>query len=146
MLTVKFHVAYIAVDNIVTNERIKYFKSAFPEIFKSSYLFKKHPVVIGLVRLRMENLLYVGHLMRVLKHKIRKILKGKLNMYLLTIIIPAYNAGKFIERTIQRALLVKGSVEIVVVDDGSKDDTYLICKKSRKSMKIFLFILSLMQE
>ena len=48
-------------------------------------------------------------------------------MYLLTIIIPAYNAGKFIERTIQRALLVKGNVEVVVVDDGSKDDTYLIC-------------------
>lgn len=75
LLTIKFHVAYIAVDNIVTNERIKYFKSAFPEIFKSSYLFKKHPVVIGLVRLRMENLLYVGYLMRVLKYKICKILK-----------------------------------------------------------------------
>lgn len=53
-------------------------------------------------------------------------------MYLLTIIIPAYNAGKFIERTIQRALLVKGSVEVVVVDDGSKDDTYLICKNLQK--------------
>lgn len=76
LLTVKFHVAYIAVDNIVTSERLGYFTSAFPEIFKSSFLLKKHPLVIGLVRLKMENLLYVGYFMRVVKNKIRKILKG----------------------------------------------------------------------
>lgn len=77
LLTAKFHVAYIAVDNIVTNERLLYFKKAFPEIFKSFFLLRKHPLIIGLVRLRLEKLLYMGYWVRVLKNKIRIIIKSK---------------------------------------------------------------------
>lgn len=77
LLMVKFHVAYIAIDNIVTSERLMYFKSAFPEIFTSSFLLRKHPVVIGMVRLRMESLFYVGYFIRVIKNKIRNIFKSK---------------------------------------------------------------------
>lgn len=54
-------------------------------------------------------------------------------MYLLTIIIPAYNAEKFIGRTINRAMRVNDNVEIIVVDDGSKDNTYGQCKKLQSS-------------
>lgn len=54
-------------------------------------------------------------------------------MYLLTIIIPAYNAEKFIGRTIEWAMRVKGKVEVIVVDDGSRDNTYELCKKMQDS-------------
>ena len=40
----------------------------------------------------------------------------------LSVIIPAYNAGEFIEATIQSALGVSSSArEVIVVDDGSTD-------------------------
>ena len=49
-----------------------------------------------------------------------------------TIIIPAYNEEKTIEKTIKSALSLdypKEKLEIIVVDDGSKDNTYSIAKK-----------------
>lgn len=45
----------------------------------------------------------------------------------LSIIIPAYNVGKFINKCIQSLLkqdLPLSEYEIIIVDDGSKDDTY----------------------
>lgn len=61
-----------------------------------------------------------------------------------TIIIPAYNEEKSIERTIESALKLdypKDKLEIIVVDDGSKDDTYKLAKKflSNKNPKISVF-------
>lgn len=47
-----------------------------------------------------------------------------------SIIIPAYNAEKYIEKTLKKTLTVRGdSFEIVVVDDGSKDSTTEICDR-----------------
>jgi glycosyltransferase involved in cell wall biosynthesis len=46
----------------------------------------------------------------------------------LSIIIPAFNAGEFIEATIKSSLEVTSPPrEIIVVDDGSKDQTPAIC-------------------
>ena len=48
----------------------------------------------------------------------------------LSIIIPAYNAEEFIEATIQSALNIAPSGrEIIVVDDGSTDQTPSICSR-----------------
>lgn len=47
--------------------------------------------------------------------------------YIITIIIPAYNAEKYIERTIEKVNEMRHSVEIIVVDDGSKDNTLQVC-------------------
>src|SRR3989344_8719297 len=58
-----------------------------------------------------------------------------------SIIIPAYNEEKSIERTIQSALSLhypKNRLEIIVVDDGSKDKTFSLAKKfSSKVVKVY---------
>ncbi|RLG12743.1 hypothetical protein DRN73_01710 [Candidatus Pacearchaeota archaeon] len=55
-----------------------------------------------------------------------------------TVIIPAYNESKSIEKTIESALASdypKEKMEIIVVDDGSKDNTYELARKFTKSKK-----------
>lgn len=54
-----------------------------------------------------------------------------------TIIIPAYNEEKSIKRTIETALsseYPKGRLEIIVVDDGSKDKTLEIARKMQSNI------------
>lgn len=47
---------------------------------------------------------------------------------LVSIIIPAYNAGKYIARTIEGVMhQTIADWELIIVDDGSKDDTPCIC-------------------
>ena len=46
----------------------------------------------------------------------------------LSIIIPAYNAAETLEATIRSAIGMRSSaVEVIVVDDGSMDETRSIC-------------------
>lgn len=54
------------------------------------------------------------------------------NQYNLSVIIPAYNAVCFIERTITEASKIVPVPEIIVIDDGSQDDTYNICRDLQK--------------
>lgn len=61
-----------------------------------------------------------------------------------TIIIPAYNEEKSIERTIKSALSLnypKQKLEIIVIDDGSRDKTYQLAKKfaSNNDPKVRVF-------
>jgi len=57
----------------------------------------------------------------------------------ISILIPAYNAEKFIKKTIECALNCDyPEKEIIVIDDGSTDRTYQIVKKFKnKGVKIF---------
>ena len=50
-------------------------------------------------------------------------------MKLLTITIPCYNSQEYMEKSIKSALTGKDRVEIIVVDDGSTDQTLEIAKK-----------------
>ncbi|HEX5456884.1 MAG TPA: glycosyltransferase family 2 protein [Candidatus Nitrosotalea sp.] len=55
----------------------------------------------------------------------------------ITIIIPAYNEEKVIERTIQSIIDTKyQDKEIIIVDDGSKDKTWDIISKYKKQAKV----------
>ena len=65
----------------------------------------------------------------------RKPYKLDKNLPRVSIIVPAYNEEKNIAKTIKHLLKLKyakGKLEIIVVDDGSKDKTYEIAKKFEK--------------
>src|SRR5262245_47307538 len=44
---------------------------------------------------------------------------------LVSVVIPSYNYGQFVGEAVESALLQtwRGGVEVIVVDDGSRDDT-----------------------
>ena len=53
-----------------------------------------------------------------------------INFGMISIIVPVYNAEKYIERCIESVLSQSYSnIELILVDDGSKDKSYEICKK-----------------
>lgn len=64
------------------------------------------------------------------------------NNPLLSIIIPSYNSYSYLERTIEEASKVYPSPEIIVVDDGSTDDTCKVCKHLEKKMFPILHVIS----
>ena len=72
-----------------------------------------------------------------------KPLNNESQKYRVSIIIPAYNEEKSIVRTINSALNLQypaGKMEIIVVDDGSKDETYKLAKEAAKNnarVKVF---------
>lgn len=51
---------------------------------------------------------------------------------ILSIIIPAYNAEKYISNTINYILNSKLQAEVIIINDGSKDNTLVICKELQK--------------
>ena len=54
-------------------------------------------------------------------------------MDLVSVIIPVYNAGKYIERCIQSIQKQKyENIEIILINDGSIDDSQFICQKLKE--------------
>ena len=50
-------------------------------------------------------------------------------MKLLTVAIPCYNSQEYMKHAIESALVGGEDIEILIVDDGSKDDTLKIAKE-----------------
>lgn len=46
----------------------------------------------------------------------------------ISVVIPVYNASKFLSRSINSALTQKETAEVILVEDGSTDDSYEICQ------------------
>ena len=48
----------------------------------------------------------------------------------LSFIIPVYNGEKYITQAVESILnQAETGIEIVIIDDGSTDDSYLVCKE-----------------
>lgn len=61
------------------------------------------------------------------------------NQIKVSIIIPAYNTGKYIKQCLDSLLKqTLNNFQIIIVDDGSKDDTFDICKEYEKRFQNFL--------
>lgn len=57
-----------------------------------------------------------------------------------SVVIPVYKAGKFIESAVKSALEQPGTAEVILVEDGSPDDTLEICRRLEKKyekVKVF---------
>lgn len=56
----------------------------------------------------------------------------------LSIIVPAYNCEKYIQECINSILLLGNHIEVIIINDGSIDNTFNICKKytNKKNFKI----------
>ena len=53
--------------------------------------------------------------------------------FLVSVIVPVYNAEKFIEKAINSALMLKEVGEVIVVNDGSTDNSLAIINKIQKN-------------
>jgi glycosyltransferase involved in cell wall biosynthesis len=50
-----------------------------------------------------------------------------------TVVIPVYNAEKFIEKAVESVVNLDEVAEVIIVEDGSKDNCLEICKKLSKN-------------
>ena len=66
-------------------------------------------------------------------------LRGQLTDPLLSVVMPCYNERSTIEEIVRRVLAVPLRVELIVVDDGSKDGTREILSKLAEELKFKLF-------
>jgi glycosyltransferase involved in cell wall biosynthesis len=55
-----------------------------------------------------------------------------LEKFSVTVVIPVYNVEKYIERAIESVLIQPEVSELILVDDGSSDNSLSICKKIQK--------------
>lgn len=53
-----------------------------------------------------------------------------------SVIIPVYNASLFIQRAVESALIQEEVNEVIIIDDGSVDNSYSICKELEKKYPI----------
>ena len=53
----------------------------------------------------------------------------------ISVIIPVYNAESFIEKSVKSAAIQKCVKEIILVEDGSNDNTFEKCKDLTKKYK-----------
>jgi len=60
--------------------------------------------------------------------------------FCISVIIPVFNASKFIQRAVESAIQQKEVCEVILIEDGSTDNSYQICKKiSSKFDQVLLF-------
>lgn len=70
-----------------------------------------------------------------------------MNKHLVSVIIPAYNAGEFIVATLQSVVAqTYGNLEIIVVDDGSTDRTVQLVEEFRPKLVAPALALTLIEQ
>jgi glycosyltransferase involved in cell wall biosynthesis len=70
----------------------------------------------------------------------KKSLSNELN-FRVSVIMPVYNAEKYVEEAVHSAVHLDEVGEIILIEDGSKDDSLSICKKLANSFdKVILYV------
>ena len=49
--------------------------------------------------------------------------------FMISVIVPVYNVEVYVDRCVQSLLIQNQDIEIILVDDGSTDDSAQICDK-----------------
>lgn len=61
-------------------------------------------------------------------------------MIKISVVIPVYNAEKYLEEAVDSAFMQEEVAEVILVEDGSTDGSFEVCKKiSDKYEKVFLY-------
>ena len=63
--------------------------------------------------------------------------------YKISVVIPIYNMEKYIEETVYSVLnqtLGRDNIQIILVNDGSTDNSDFICKKMQEEYKNILYL------
>jgi len=61
-----------------------------------------------------------------------RIIKEEILLKKLSIIIPIYNSEKYLSECLDSIIVSEKDLDIILVDDGSKDKSYVICKEYAK--------------
>ena len=63
-------------------------------------------------------------------------------MFEVSVVIPVYNASKYVERAVDSALIQPEVKEVLLIEDNSPDDSYHLCielqKKFQNKVKVFI--------
>lgn len=62
-------------------------------------------------------------------------------MKILTVVIPCYNSAAYMDRAIESVLIDNEDLEIIIVDDGSSDDTFIIAEEYKKKYPDFVQVI-----
>lgn len=91
----------------------------------------------GGIALLAANLSFLGYIFVLyLKYKVVKPIANK-DLPLITVIVPAYNEGKLVWKTLTslaKSDYPKDKIQIISIDDGSKDDTWEWMQKAKKEL------------
>jgi glycosyltransferase involved in cell wall biosynthesis len=52
---------------------------------------------------------------------------GTMSTYKVSVIIPVYNAAEYVEKAVQSVIALRETGEVILVDDGSQDDSLKVC-------------------
>ena len=68
------------------------------------------------------------------------IVRALMNEVMVSVVMPAYNSEKYIETAIRSVLVQKVCLELIVIDDGSSDDTVNIINRFKDDERLVVII------
>lgn len=81
LVKVKFHICRTFLNKDFTEERINYFLTSFPEIFKDKYFIRNYPISYIMIELRLVKYLKIECLIKDYKDRLRSCIKNILKQF-----------------------------------------------------------------